>query len=146
MICIKPPALFPPSAVQQERKPPEHKDRSPQPIATSMQRIYIRNNAGSPTGSGSFFALGSPPADPVTSPGLLSNLQERIVMTDGGAVVLDSSNPGRTGLHNTGRVIQAILTLSQIDRCAHGIRTCILVGSILNLLAGKNFWKVPQKK
>ena len=46
-------SLFP--AVQQERKPPENRDKIPVNIATSTQKIYIRKDLSSSSPSVPFF-------------------------------------------------------------------------------------------
>ncbi|XP_013380463.1 orphan steroid hormone receptor 2 isoform X2 [Lingula anatina] len=72
-------------SVQQERKPPETREKSPGNIATSTQKIYIRKDFGSPSAAVPTF---------VTTPkgkvgeNLLANMQERLVQTDQGVAVI----------------------------------------------------------
>ncbi|CAH1784064.1 unnamed protein product, partial [Owenia fusiformis] len=74
-------------SVQSERKPPEPKDRLLIPgaanVATSTQKIYIRKDFASPSTAMTTFGKEK-------GESLLANLQERVVHTDHGSVLLTS--------------------------------------------------------
>ncbi|ELU00770.1 hypothetical protein CAPTEDRAFT_224222 [Capitella teleta] len=97
-------------SVQQERRPPEGRDRSPSNIATCTQKIFIRKDFCS-----------SSPAVPTFSKeeskqeGLLANLQERLIQTDHGAVVLSTShlNSSSTDLSTLASVVTTLATMDK---------------------------------
>ncbi|XP_064632538.1 orphan steroid hormone receptor 2-like isoform X2 [Lineus longissimus] len=84
-------------AVQQERKPPEPKlmetiINKPH-IATSTQRIYIRKDLGSPATALPTFVSkvqNSSQESPVKTDSLFANLEERLIQTDHGTIVLNT--------------------------------------------------------
>ncbi|CAL1531339.1 unnamed protein product, partial [Lymnaea stagnalis] len=75
-------------SVQQERRPSDQRDKVPGTVATSTQRIYIRKDFNSPSAAIPTFSPKS--LDDPKYGSLLANLQERVVHTDQGMVVLSS--------------------------------------------------------
>ncbi|XP_064607313.1 nuclear receptor subfamily 2 group C member 2-like isoform X2 [Liolophura sinensis] len=91
------------SELQQERRPPEQKEKLPTSVATSTQRIYIRKDLNSPSAAIPMFNADPQSPQPMGKYGenLLANLQERIIHTDQGAVILSSNLPNQTTTNNT---------------------------------------------
>ncbi|XP_035824492.1 orphan steroid hormone receptor 2 isoform X1 [Aplysia californica] len=88
-------------SVQQERRPSDQRDKVPVTVATSTQRIYIRKDFNSPSAAIPTF---SPKVQSLEDPkygSLLANLQERVVQTDQGMVVLSSQMPSPSSTVNT---------------------------------------------
>ncbi|BFZ10955.1 hypothetical protein BsWGS_13994 [Bradybaena similaris] len=102
-------------SVQQERRPNDQRDKIPNTVATSTQKIYIRKDFNSPS-----------TAIPTFNPknledskygGLLANLQERVVHTDQGMVVLSShmspSSSVNTDLSTLASVVTTLATMGK---------------------------------
>lgn len=82
------------AAVQQERKPPDSEKKISTTLATSTQRIYIRKDLNSPAAAIPNFTnriTEIEDEDPKGSDNLLANLQERLIHTDQGTMVLSST-------------------------------------------------------
>lgn len=105
-------------SVQQERKPPEKEQRPqfPATVATSTQKIYIRKDLSSPSASLPTFAgkLEDTGAQRTAS-NLLANLQERIVHTDHGSVIMGGAVPTSTttDLSTLANVVTTLATMSK---------------------------------
>lgn len=105
-------------SVQQERKPPEKEQRPqfPTTVATSTQKIYIRKDLNSPSASLPTFAgkLEDTGAQRTAS-NLLANLQERIVHTDQGSVIMGGAVPASTttDLSTLANVVTTLATMSK---------------------------------
>nr|XP_022298307.1 orphan steroid hormone receptor 2-like isoform X1 [Crassostrea virginica]XP_022298308.1 orphan steroid hormone receptor 2-like isoform X1 [Crassostrea virginica]XP_022298309.1 orphan steroid hormone receptor 2-like isoform X1 [Crassostrea virginica] len=109
-------------SVQQERKPPE-KDQRPQfpsTVATSTQKIYIRKDLSSPSASlptftGKNFQCQVEESGSQRASNLLANLQERIVQTDQGSVVMGGALPASTttDLSTLANVVTTLATMSK---------------------------------
>ncbi|XP_052822688.1 orphan steroid hormone receptor 2 isoform X2 [Octopus bimaculoides] len=81
-------------AVQQERKPPDSEKKAPTAMATSTQRIYIRKDLNSPAAAIPNFSNRISEIEDEESKSnenLLANLQERLIHTDHGTMVLSST-------------------------------------------------------
>ncbi|XP_065937977.1 orphan steroid hormone receptor 2 isoform X3 [Magallana gigas] len=105
-------------SVQQERKPPEKEQRPqfPATVATSTQKIYIRKDLSSPSASLPTFAGKLEDAGAQrTASNLLANLQERIVHTDQGSVIMGGAVPASTttDLSTLANVVTTLATMSK---------------------------------
>jgi len=109
-------------SVQQERKPPDSPREKSQAIATSTQRIYIRKDFGSPSPAQPTFSSKHTEGvnvnydtAAVKQEGLLANLQERLVQTDQGTVVLSNSNVSspNTDLSTLANVVTTLATMGK---------------------------------
>ncbi|CAC5376483.1 Nuclear receptor subfamily 2 group F member 1-A,COUP transcription factor 1,Nuclear hormone receptor HR78,Nuclear receptor subfamily 2 group F member 5,Retinoic acid receptor RXR-alpha-A,COUP transcription factor 2,Protein ultraspiracle homolog,Retinoic acid receptor RXR-gamma-B,Retinoic acid receptor RXR-alpha-B,Steroid receptor seven-up, isoforms B/C,Nuclear receptor subfamily 2 group C member 2,Nuclear receptor subfamily 2 group F member 1-B,Retinoic acid receptor RXR-gamma-A,Retinoic acid receptor RXR- len=110
-------------SVQQERKPPPEKDiRPPMAVSTSTQKIYIRkdftsNSASVPVFSPKFEYKGEQQQNNSASSNLLANLQERIVETEHGTVLLGSSQAvpttANTDLSTLANVVTTLATMGK---------------------------------
>ncbi|CAI9715051.1 orphan steroid hormone receptor 2 isoform X3 [Octopus vulgaris] len=81
-------------SVQQERKPPDSEKKAPTAMATSTQRIYIRKDLNSPAAAIPNFSNRVSEIEDEESKSnenLLANLQERLIHTDHGTMVLSSA-------------------------------------------------------
>ncbi|XP_041350086.1 orphan steroid hormone receptor 2-like isoform X2 [Gigantopelta aegis] len=116
------------NAVQQERKPSDQKEKMAATVATSTQRIYIRKDFNSPSAAIPTFAGRDDAQQPVfqvstedVKPGtsLLSNLQERVIQTDQGLVVLGSQmssvTTANTDLSTLANVVTTLATMGNND-------------------------------
>ncbi|XP_074644642.1 orphan steroid hormone receptor 2-like [Tubulanus polymorphus] len=111
-------------AVQHERKPNDKMNQEkhdPTMVSsTSTQRIYIRKDIGSPATASPTFAFKDQKGE-----SLLANLQERLVQTDQGTVMLGSEAENRTVVtppSNTdlSTLANVVTTMAQIDKCVEG--------------------------
>ncbi|XP_021370925.1 orphan steroid hormone receptor 2-like isoform X3 [Mizuhopecten yessoensis] len=104
------------SAVQQERKPPE-KEKVPTTVATSTQRIYIRKDLNSPSAAIPTFTTKIPEEmTPRAASNLLANLQERIVQTDQGSLVLSANSPQSTANTDLSTLASVVTTLANMGK------------------------------
>ncbi|XP_069142589.1 orphan steroid hormone receptor 2-like isoform X3 [Argopecten irradians] len=110
-------------SVQQERKPPE-KEKVPTTVATSTQRIYIRKDLNSPSAAIPTFTAKSFPMPsqipeemtPRAASNLLANLQERIVQTDQGSLVLSANSPQTTANTDLSTLASVVTTLANMGK------------------------------
>ncbi|XP_060075427.1 orphan steroid hormone receptor 2-like [Ylistrum balloti] len=103
-------------SVQQERKPPE-KEKIPTTVATSTQRIYIRKDLNSPSAAiPTFSAKISEEMTPRAASNLLANLQERIVQTDQGSLVLSANSPQTTANTDLSTLASVVTTLANMGK------------------------------
>ncbi|XP_069142588.1 orphan steroid hormone receptor 2-like isoform X2 [Argopecten irradians] len=103
-------------AVQQERKPPE-KEKVPTTVATSTQRIYIRKDLNSPSAAIPTFTAKIPEEmTPRAASNLLANLQERIVQTDQGSLVLSANSPQTTANTDLSTLASVVTTLANMGK------------------------------
>ncbi|KAK7499961.1 hypothetical protein BaRGS_00008809, partial [Batillaria attramentaria] len=104
-------------SVQQERRPHDHKDKVPVTVATSTQRIYIRKDFNSPSAAIPTFSPKSEPGEDVKYGSLLANLQERVIQTDQGMVVLSSQmspcTSANTDLSTLASVVTTLATMGK---------------------------------
>lgn len=116
-------------SVQQERRPPETKaERISQAIATSIQKIYIRKDFGSPSTAVPTFSSFKD-VDSKTSLAqqhtLLANLDERLVQTEHGTVILNAAgtpNSQNTDLSTLANVVTTLATMDKsevVDDISH---------------------------
>ncbi|XP_071084218.1 orphan steroid hormone receptor 2-like isoform X2 [Haliotis cracherodii] len=118
-------------AVQQERKPPDQKDKIQTTVATSTQRIYIRKDFNSPsaaiptfaakpipTPQQDYYELQSPEDGTAKAVGgsLLANLQERVIQTDQGMVILSSQMPSTTANTDLSTLASVVTTLANMGK------------------------------
>ncbi|XP_050414613.1 orphan steroid hormone receptor 2 [Patella vulgata] len=101
-------------SVQSERKPHEHeKEKMQQTVATSTQRIYIRKDFSSPSAAIATFAPKQEDGEK-SNRSLLANLQERVIQTDQGMVLLPSSHTtANTDLSTLASVVTTLATMEQ---------------------------------
>ncbi|XP_069142592.1 orphan steroid hormone receptor 2-like isoform X6 [Argopecten irradians] len=103
-------------SVQQERKPPE-KEKVPTTVATSTQRIYIRKDLNSPSAAIPTFTAKIPEEmTPRAASNLLANLQERIVQTDQGSLVLSANSPQTTANTDLSTLASVVTTLANMGK------------------------------
>ncbi|XP_059152190.1 orphan steroid hormone receptor 2-like isoform X3 [Physella acuta] len=104
-------------SVQQERRPSDQRDKVPGTVATSTQRIYIRKDFNSPSAAIPTF---SPKGiDDQKYGSLLANLQERVVHTDQGMVVLSSQmSPNSTINTDLTTLANVVSTVSNTEDLA----------------------------
>ncbi|CAG5114836.1 unnamed protein product, partial [Candidula unifasciata] len=112
-------------SVQQERRPSDQRDKVPGNVATSTQRIYIRKDFNSPSAAiPTFSPKGIDDAKYVS---LLANLQERVVQTDHGMVVLSSQmSPGsavNTDLSTLANVVSTVTNAEDLTTLADVVCT-----------------------
>ncbi|BFZ08807.1 hypothetical protein BsWGS_11846 [Bradybaena similaris] len=112
-------------SVQQERRPSDQRDKVPGTVATSTQRIYIRKDFNSPSAAiPTFNPKGIDDAKYVS---LLANLQERVVHTDHGMVVLSSQmSPGsavNTDLSTLANVVSTVTNAEDLTTLADVVCT-----------------------
>ncbi|XP_056001229.1 orphan steroid hormone receptor 2-like isoform X2 [Ostrea edulis] len=103
-------------SVQQERKPPEKDQRQFPTVATSTQKIYIRKDLNSPSASLPTFTGKLEDSNVQrTASNLLANLQERIVHTDQGSVIMGGGVPTSTttDLSTLANVVTTLATMSK---------------------------------
>ncbi|XP_046372886.1 orphan steroid hormone receptor 2-like isoform X6 [Haliotis rufescens] len=105
-------------SVQQERKPPDQKDKIQTTVATSTQRIYIRKDFNSPSAAIPTFAAKSPEDGTAKAVGgsLLANLQERVIQTDQGMVILSSQMPSTTANTDLSTLASVVTTLANMGK------------------------------
>lgn len=104
-------------SVQQERRPHDHKDKVPVTVATSTQRIYIRKDFNSPNAAIPTFSPKSEPGEEVKYGSLLANLQERVIQTDHGMVVLSSQmSPGTSANTDLSTLASVVTTLATMGK------------------------------
>ncbi|RUS70731.1 hypothetical protein EGW08_021509 [Elysia chlorotica] len=102
-------------SVQQERRPSDQRDKVPGTVATSTQRIYIRKDFNSPSAAIPTFNPKSL-EDPKYG-SLLANLQERVVQTDQGMVVLSSQmSPGSVANTDLSTLASVVTTLATMGK------------------------------
>ncbi|XP_060562423.1 nuclear receptor subfamily 2 group C member 2-like [Ruditapes philippinarum] len=103
-------------SVQQERKPTDKEKLSPTMVATSTQKIYIRKDLQSPSTAIPMF---NPRSDEDEVQGqaanLLANLQERLVQTDQGPVVLGTPTSTNTDLSTLANVVTTLALMGKPD-------------------------------
>ncbi|XP_062584776.1 orphan steroid hormone receptor 2-like [Saccostrea cucullata] len=103
-------------SVQQERKPPEKDQRQFSAVATSTQKIYIRKDLNSPSASlPTFTGKLEDGSGQRAASNLLANLQERIVHTDQGNVIMGGIVPTSTttDLSTLANVVTTLATMSK---------------------------------
>ncbi|XP_061195473.1 orphan steroid hormone receptor 2-like isoform X1 [Saccostrea echinata] len=103
-------------SVQQERKPPEKDQRQFSAVATSTQKIYIRKDLNSPSASlPTFTGKLEEGSGQRAASNLLANLQERIVHTDQGNVIMGGIVPTSTttDLSTLANVVTTLATMSK---------------------------------
>ncbi|KAI8763973.1 orphan steroid hormone receptor 2-like isoform X2 [Biomphalaria glabrata] len=104
-------------SVQQERRPSDQRDKIPGTVATSTQRIYIRKDFNSPSAAIPTFS--PKPLDDPKYGSLLANLQERVVHTDQGMVVLSSQmSPSSTINTDLTTLANVVSTVSNTEDLA----------------------------
>ncbi|XP_070193114.1 orphan steroid hormone receptor 2-like isoform X2 [Littorina saxatilis] len=104
-------------SVQQERRPADHKDKVPVTVATSTQRIYIRKDFNSPSAAIPTFSPKSEPGEEGKYGSLLANLQERVIQTDQGMVVLSSQmSPGTSTNTDLSTLASVVTTLATMGK------------------------------
>lgn len=104
-------------SVQQERRPQDHKEKPPATVATSTQRIYIRKDFNSPSAAIPTFSPKSEPGEEVKYGSLLANLQERVIQTDQGMVVLSSQmSPGTSSNTDLSTLASVVTTLATMGK------------------------------
>ncbi|XP_025108699.1 orphan steroid hormone receptor 2-like [Pomacea canaliculata] len=104
-------------SVQQERRPHDHKDKVPVTVATSTQRIYIRKDFNSPHAAIPTFTPKTEPGEDIKYGSLLANLQERVIQTDQGMVVLSSQmSPGTTANTDLSTLASVVTTLATMSK------------------------------
>ncbi|GFO06443.1 nuclear receptor subfamily 2 group c member 2 [Plakobranchus ocellatus] len=117
-------------SVQQERRPSDQRDKVPGTVATSTQRIYIRKDFNSPSAAIPTFNPKSL-EDPKYG-SLLANLQERVVQTDQGMVVLSSQmSPGsvaNTDLTTLANVVSTVSNTEDLSTLASVVTTLATMG------------------
>ncbi|XP_045165638.1 nuclear receptor subfamily 2 group C member 2-like [Mercenaria mercenaria] len=101
-------------SVQSERKPSDKEKLSPTMVATSTQKIYIRKDLQSPSTAIPMF---NPRSDEDEVQGqaanLLANLQERLVQTDQGPVVLGTPTSTNTDLSTLANVVTTLALMGK---------------------------------
>ncbi|GFR72906.1 nuclear receptor subfamily 2 group C member 2 [Elysia marginata] len=117
-------------SVQQERRPTDQRDKVPGTVATSTQRIYIRKDFNSPSAAIPTFNPKS--LDDPKYGSLLANLQERVVQTDQGMVVLSSQmSPGsvaNTDLTTLADVVCTVNNTEDLSTLASVVTTLATMG------------------
>ncbi|KAH9500583.1 Orphan steroid hormone receptor 2 [Bulinus truncatus] len=104
-------------SVQQERRPSDQRDKVPGTVATSTQRIYIRKDFNSPSAAIPTFSPKT--IDDQKYGSLLANLQERVVHTDQGMVVLSSQmSPSSTINTDLTTLANVVSTVSNTEDLA----------------------------
>ncbi|KAL5013414.1 hypothetical protein ScPMuIL_007684 [Solemya velum] len=99
-------------SVQQERRPSD-KDKLQPTVATSTDKIYIRKIFNSPSAAIPTFSTKETEyfeASPRPAANLLANLQERLIQTDQGAVVLSSALPAQTSANTDLSTLANVVT------------------------------------
>lgn len=108
-------------SVQQERKPPPDKDasRPPMAVSTSTQKIYIRkdftsNSASVPVFNPKNEFVRTEDQQQTGSTNLLANLQERIMETEHGTVLLGQAvSTANTDLSTLANVVTTLATMGK---------------------------------
>lgn len=114
-------------SVQQERKPPDSEKKLPTTMATSTQRIYIRKDLNSPAAAIPNFTnriSEIEDEDQKCGDNLLANLQERLIHTDQGTVVLSStltnsqkgSSPAPSLISDLSTLASVVTTLASMGK------------------------------
>jgi hypothetical protein len=112
-------------SVQQERRPPEDsptRERIPLNVATSTQKIYIRKDLSSPSAAIPTFTSKVSMSELMSvskqqQDSLLANMQERLVQTEHGTVVLSTNlstnSTGNTDLSTLANVVTTLATMGK---------------------------------
>lgn len=112
-------------SVQQERGPPEPPaiDKHRLSVATSTQKIYIRKDLASPSAAIPTFASKITEVDGhtgKTGESLLANMQERLVQTEHGTIVLSTvqsnSSTQNTDLSTLANVVTTLATMGKNNK------------------------------
>lgn len=101
-------------SVQQERKPADKEKLSPM-VATSTQKIYIRKDLNSPSTSIPMFSPRTGLEEGRQTLNLLANLQERLVQSDQGPVVLGTPTTSNTDLSTLANVVTTLALMGKQD-------------------------------
>ncbi|KAL4227065.1 Nuclear receptor subfamily 2 group C member 2 [Mactra antiquata] len=101
-------------SVQQERKPADKEKLSPTMVATSTQKIYIRKDLQSPSTAIPIFSKSEEDAQGQAA-NLLANLQERLVQTEQGPVVLGTPTSTNTDLSTLANVVTTLALMGKTE-------------------------------
>lgn len=99
-------------SVQQERKPADKEKLSPM-VATSTQKIYIRKDLNSPSTSIPMFSPRTGLEEGRQTLNLLANLQERLVQSEQGPVVLGTPTTSNTDLSTLANVVTTLALMGK---------------------------------